>query len=302
MSSLAVPEGATIVVGVGYLGRRVLADAAVAPAVGLSRSAKGAGIVNLDLDAGLPLPFALPRRYRVLYTVPPAATGSGDARLQRLLDALDPDPECFVYVSTTGVYGDRAGAMVDEDTPIDPATGRANRRVAAERLLRDWAGQRDLRLCVLRVPGIYGPGRLGLERIAAGEPILREADANPGNRIHVDDLEACCVAALTKHSAAGVFNVGDGDFRSPTAFTREVARQAGLPAPPQITRKDAERQFTPMRLSFLSESRRIDTRRMREVLGAHPRYANPEDGIRASLEAESRENKKGSEPFSGNGL
>jgi nucleoside-diphosphate-sugar epimerase len=286
MTHRALPDDAILVVGAGYLGRRVLRSQAIGTATGLGRSAAGPDDVSWDLDGDEPLSLALPDRYRVLYTVPPAATADGDARLQRLLGALEPPPASFVYISTTGVYGDHGGAVVDETTPIDPETTRATRRVAAEDLLQRWAQQCGTRLCVLRVPGIYGPGRLGTERIAAGEAVLRESDANPGNRIHVDDLAACCIAALTKPKAAGIFNVGDGDHRSSTWFTREVARQAGLPAPPEIGREQAARQFSAMRMSFLSESRRVNTRRMREVLGVVPRYADPVDGIRASLEEE----------------
>jgi len=289
MTRSRLPDGATLVVGAGYLGRRVLHAEGLGTAIGLGRSAAEAGGVGWDLDANDPLPLALPARYRVLYTVPPVSTAAGDARLQRLLDTLLPPPESFVYISTTGVYGDRRGDVVDEATPIDPETTRATRRVAAESLLQRWARHTGTRLCVLRVPGIYGPGRLGTERIAAGEPVLREAEANPGNRIHVDDLAACCVAALREPEAAGIFNVGDGDHRSSTWFTREVARQAGLPAPPEISRAEAASRFSPMRLSFLSESRRVDTRRMREVLGVVPRYADPAAGIHASLEEERRE-------------
>jgi len=120
----------------------------------------------------------------------------------------------------------------------------------------------------------------------AGMPVLAEDSTNPGNRIHVDDLADCCVAALEPGVPAGIFNVGDGDHRSATWFTNEVARQAGLSRPPEISREAAAKEFSPMRLSFLSESRRVDTSKMRRVLGVTPRYANPEDGIRASLEAE----------------
>lgn len=272
-------------VGTGYVGRRVLESAAKGTAIGLSRSADPTLETQeiYDLDEGGPLPLSLPERYRILYTVPPAQTAASDVRLERLLAALEPAPAAFVYVGTTGVYGDRGGAVVDEHTPVAPGTVRAERRVAAERLLESWCGERGVRLAILRVPGIYGPGRLGLERLRAGMPVIREAETHPGNRIHVDDLVTCCRAALDLDAAAGIFNVGDGDPRSSTWFVREVARQCGLPKPPQISRAEAGRVFSPERLSFVSEARRVDTRRMRDVLGVTPRYGNAEDGIRASL-------------------
>ena len=91
------------------------------------------------------------------------------------------------------------------------------------------------------------------------------------------------LAALAANTPAGIYNVGDGDHRSGTWFTNEVARQAGLPPPPAISLADAQQTFSPMRLSFLSESRVVDTTKMRDVLGVTPKYGNPADGIAASL-------------------
>ena len=150
-------------------------------------------------------------------------------------------------------------------------------------MLSEWARSNACDLVILRAPGIYGPGRLGLDRIEAGRPIIRETDANPGNRIHVDDLAACCVVALTSGGPAGIYNVGDGDHSSGTWFTKTVAHLAGLDRPPEISRKTAEQTFSRGRLSFLSESRRVDTTRMRETLKFEPRYCDPTDGILASL-------------------
>lgn len=279
------PTPTTLVVGTGYVGRRVLESLADGEVIGLSRSALTTSkpVVLLDLDVDSSLPLLLPADYRVLYTVAPSTEADQDVRLQRFIDSLDKAPQAFVYISTTGVYGDRDGECVYENAEPAPLTPRASRRVAAERLLQDWSQAHSVRLVILRAPGIYGPGRLGLGRLRSGEPLLNEADANPGNRIHADDLAACCIAALTDNTAQGVFNVGDGDERSSTWFASEVARQAGLPAPPTISRARAEATFSARRLSFLRESRRVATNRMRDVLGVTPTYANAEDGIRASL-------------------
>lgn len=278
----------TLIVGTGYVGRRVLETLDNGEVIGLSRSAlttdKPVLLFDLDVDKGLPL--SLPDNYCVLYTVAPATDSAHDVRLSRFLAGLDKPPLAFVYISTTGVYGDRGGARVAEDVAPKPLTARARRRVAAERALSEWSDELGVRLVILRAPGIYGPGRLGLGRIRTGEPLLHEAAANPGNRIHADDLARCCVAALTDTTARGVFNVGDGDERTSTWFAGEVARLAGLEAPPTISRDQAEATFSAQRLSFLRESRRVDTRRMREILGITPRYRNAEDGIRASLIAE----------------
>lgn len=282
------PTTTTLVVGTGYVGRRVLESLDEGEVIGLSRSALTTTrpVVLLDLDADASLPLPLPADYRVLYTVAPPLDVDEDSRLSRFLAGLDKPPTAFVYISTTGVYGDRGGALVNEDAEPAPLTPRARRRVAAERLLQEWSETHAVRLVILRAPGIYGPGRLGLERIRSAVPLLREADANPGNRIHADDLASCCIAALTDTAARGVFNVGDGDERTSTWFASEVARQAGLDAPPTVSRAEAENLFSERRMSFLRESRRIDTSRMRESLGVTPKYTNAEDGIRASLFAE----------------
>jgi nucleoside-diphosphate-sugar epimerase len=269
----------TLIAGTGYTGRRVLVR--VPDAVGLSRSPVDTTnpFHQYDFDAPGPFPVAPPDDFAVLYTCPP--DGDTDQRLRRFLDALPATPARFVYLGTTGVYGDCHGAVVTEEAPVNPDSRMSRPRVDAELLLTGWAESNHVALVILRVPGIYGPGRLGVDRIRAGKPVLNEADANPGNRIHVDDLATCCIAALADDVPPGIYNVGDGDHRSSTWFADEVARQANLPEPSKISRAEAEEEFSPMRLAFLSSSRRVDVTRMREVLGVTPR--TPEEGIRDSL-------------------
>ena len=269
----------TLVAGTGYTGRRVLERLPADQALGLSRSAidTDRAFSIVDFDTLETLPVELPEDYAVLYTCPP--DGATDQRLRRFVATLPNEPLRFVYISTTGVYGDCLGAVVNEDTPVNPGSRMSKPRVDAEDFLRAWTD----RLVILRVPGIYGPGRLGVERLEAGEAWLRESEANPGNRIHVDDLVACCLAALSPETPTGVYNVGDGDYRSATWFAGEVARQAGLPPPREVSRARAAQEFSPMRLAFLASSRKVDTTKMREVLGITPR--TPEEGILQSLRA-----------------
>ena len=271
----------TLVAGTGYTGRRVLERLPASDAVGLSRSpidtTRSFHVVDFDALESLPLPLS--GSFAVLYTCPPGP--DGDARLSRFLAALSPAPARFVYISTTGVYGDCRGAIVTEESPVNPENRMAKPRVAAETTLAKWAAENVCDLVILRVPGIYGPGRLGIERIRDGGASIAADEASPGNRIHVDDLASCCIAALDTRTPAGIYNVGDGDHRSATWFADEVARQAGLPEPRKISRKQAQEEFSPMRLAFLASSRVVDTTKMREVLRVDPR--SPEDGIRDSL-------------------
>ena len=269
----------TLVAGTGYTGKRVLERLPADSVAGLSRTQieTDRPFHRYDFDAPGAWPVDLPQRYAVLYTCPPG--GEDDERLRSFLRALPHAPSRFIYISTTGVYGDHQGAVVTEESAVNPKSPMSKPRVVAETLLQHAASEQAFDLLVLRVPGIYGPGRLGIDRLKEGGAVLREQDASPGNRIHVDDLASCCVAALD--APAGIYNVGDGDHRSSTWFSDEVARQAGLPEARKITRAEAEEEFSAMRLAFLSSSRRVDTTKMREVLGITPR--TPEEGIRDSL-------------------
>ncbi len=285
-----------LIVGCGYTGRRlarglqahwqVWATArTAAAAAGLE--AEGIRTVRADLDAAPP-PGCLERLAdgaAIAYLAPPPDGGTDDPRLGNLLAALgSARPAALLYMSTTGVYGDTRGGTVTEDSPLAPSNDRSRRRVAAEAAAQAWCAARGVRCVVLRVPGIYGPGRLPLDRLQRGEPALRPEDAGPGNRIHVDDLVAACVAALER-PVRGAFNVSDGNPATTTEFLQRTAAIAGLPTPPLVALADAAGRISPGMLAFLRESRRVDNRRMRDELGVVPRYANLDDGISASLAA-----------------
>ena len=282
-----------VIAGCGYLGAR-LARAlrpgcevvALARSPSPSLAAAGVRVVQADFDAA-----TLPREAleaidsaALCYLAPPAESGVVDTRMTRFLAALDRrQPRVFVYMSTTGVYGDTGGQLVDEDAPVAPQQDRSRRRVSAEQQVREWCASRGIRWSILRVPGIYGPGRLPLDRLQRDEPTLRPEEAGPGNRIHVDDLVRVCVAVV-RSDTCGVLNVGDGNHASTTEYLQAVARCAGLPQPRLVSRAQAQREISPGMLAFLLESRRIDNRRMLAVPGLELRYGALEDGIRASLE------------------
>ncbi|WP_291270691.1 NAD-dependent epimerase/dehydratase family protein [Geothrix sp.] len=245
-------------------------------------SAGGLQVQALDLDA--PGAFEPPRDLEsVLYLAPPPGQGEGDPRFQRFLAGLGGvRPKVLVYLSTTGVYGDAQGQAVDEATPPAPGDAAGRRRLAAEQAAFAWGAERGVRGVALRVAGIYGPGRLPLERLRSGEPVLRPEDSGPGNRIQVEDLVAACLAALDR-PVAGAVNVTDGDPRSIGAFLELVARLAGLPAPRRVTLAEARRELSPGMLAFLQASRKVLNRRLVEDLGVTLRYADPETGVRESL-------------------
>jgi nucleoside-diphosphate-sugar epimerase len=300
---MTAPFLSCLIVGCGYVGTRLARlEAARRPVLALVRTAAreaglaAAGLSSLcvDLDATDPEPrpslVAAATGAAIVYLVPPPERGTTDARLESFLRQLDgASPAAFVYISTTGVYGDSAGAVVDESSPVAPGNERARRRVAAENTASSWCAARGIRCVILRVPGIYGPHRLPLERLARGEPALRPEEAGPGNRIHVDDLVACIVTAIDDPAARAAYNVTDGDHSSTTLYLQETAAAAGLPAPQLITRAEAVRRISPGMLAFLLESRRVSNARMLGELGVRLRYPSMRAGVLASLEEMRRE-------------
>ena len=288
---MALDPQSVSIVGCGYTGlrlaRRWLAVGArvrgfaTRPESLRRIAATGAEALALDLDAAIDT-----RAFNgelVYYCVPPSAR-EGDPRLDRFLAAATGLPKRLVYLSTTGVYGDRAGSRVDEDTPPDPLTERAVRRLAAETALRAWAKARGVSWCVLRVSGIYGPGRLPLDRLRRGVPAVVPGESAPGNRIHVADLVSTCVAAgMVAAADRRIYNVADGNDASATEFLQRVAAIAGLPPPPLVSRSQAMKELPAASLSFLAESRRIDNRRMIAELGVSLKFADLDAGIGASL-------------------
>lgn len=282
---------AHFIIGSGDIGRRVaeLCRARGLAVGALARSDEsaarlaeaGVAVVRGDLDrpeslAALPVGGAV-----VHYFAPPATRDEGDSRMGAFT-ARAPLPRKVVYISTTGVYGDRGGDRVDEDTPPAPVTDRARRRLDAEQTLRAWGRDRNVPVVVLRVAGIYGPGRWPLDRLRRGEPVVRAEECGYTNRIHADDLAAICLAAADRGAADRIYNVSDGQDSTMTAYFHAVADRFGIPRPPELTMAQAREQLSPMLLSYLGESRRLDNRRLLHELGVTLRYRSLAEGLAAA--------------------
>jgi nucleoside-diphosphate-sugar epimerase len=285
------------IAGCGYTGlkvaRRELERGARVQA--LARSPAGAerlrtaGIEPLagDLDDRASLAALSLDGVLIYYFVPPPAYGVDDPRLRALLDAIGPHarPRRVVLLSTTGIYGDCGGMWIDEERPPNPQTDRARRRLAAEQQLYAWAHTCDVPFAILRVAGIYGPGRLPIERLKQGSPVLREVESPWSNRVHVDDLAAACLAAADHDGSGRVYNISDGHPTTMTDYFNRVADACGLSRPPETSMAQARTALSAEMLSYLSESRRIDNTRMRTELGVALRYPTLADGLRACTEA-----------------
>lgn len=218
----------------------------------------------------------------VLHSAPPPNEGEGDPRTKRLLATLARArslPRHLIYISTSGVYGHCGGEVVRESRPCRASTARARRRVAAESLLRRSA----VRVSILRAPGIYAADRLPLERVRRGDPVLNADEDVFTNHIHAEDLAAACIAALERGGVNRCYNVCDDSAERMGDWFDKLADAFGLPRPPRMARAEIRTRLSPMLLSFMSESRRLDNTRMKRELKLRLRYPTIDAGIKAAL-------------------
>lgn len=221
----------------------------------------------------------------VLHFAPPPEHGKLDTRTRHLISALQRGkilPRRLVYISTSGVYSDCAGAWVRETRVATPRTGRAWRRVDAERQLRRWGTRGGPVVSILRAPGIYAAERLPVERIRRGDPVLRDEDDVFTNHIHADDLARCALAALRRGRPNRVYHASD-DSANPGLKMAEwfdaVADAYALPRPRRVSRAQAALELSPLTLSFMSESRRLDNDRIKRELRVRLRYPTVSAGL-----------------------
>lgn len=248
--------------------------------------ASGVELIEGDLDDAGSLASLAGRAERIAHLAPPAAKGSvDDARTRNLIAALAPRgrgamlPQRFVYLSTSGVYGNCAGEWVEETRAPKPQTDRARRRLDAEHALGEWGERNKIEIVILRAPGIYASNRLPLDRLIRGTPALTAEEDVYTNHIHADDLAAIVAAALEVKRVRGIYNAGDDGPMKMGDFFDLVADRVGLNRPPRVSREEAVRRVPREMLSFMSESRRLVNRRMKEDLGVRLRYPTVADGI-----------------------
>jgi nucleoside-diphosphate-sugar epimerase len=263
-------------------GRQVTATAHSAESVpDLERA--GMQVVVADFDNRDALPLLDLSGQQVFYFMPPQGGGTLDARMANFCRQLTSEncPRRLVYISTSGVYGDCGGRLVTEETPVNPQTSRAKRRVSAEQQLSEKAAELGFALIILRVTGIYGPGRLPLAQLKKGHQVLRPEDASPTNRIHSLDLVRICLAAMERAESGDIFNVCDGQESSMSDYFKAVADLYELPRPQELSWEEAEQRMNPLTLSFLKESRRMSPGKLLNKLNLCLHYPTLEEGLEA---------------------
>jgi len=187
------------------------------------------------------------------------------------------------YVSTTGVYGDRGGAEVDEGTEPAPGQDRSRRRLAAEEAWRQAA--QGVALDLMRAGGIYGPGRSAFDDLRAGHARCVVKPGHAFSRIHRDDIAQAACAAIAQDVRPGVrvLHLVDDEAAESAVVVEEAARLLGVPPPPAVAFEDARARMSPMALSFWSENRRVANARTKAALGIAWRYPTYREGLRAIL-------------------
>ncbi len=291
-----------VIAGCGDVGLRLIAGqfARHGDRIGVVASARrdsqlaairalGARPLNCDLEIARDRARLASLGRHVVYLAPPPGPGEQDRCMRGFAAALAAvaarqrtrgAPTIYqgswtpklVYASTSGVYGDCGGALIDESRPVAPASDRARSRVAAEREVRALARRGVARSMILRVPGIYAAERLPLARIAGGLPAIVAEQDGYTNHIHADDLALIAWVALFRGRAGRVYHASDSAHLKMGEWFDRLADAANLPRPPRLTRDQVRSSVSPMMWSFMRESRRLDNTRLLQELRVRLRY------------------------------
>lgn len=265
-----------LIIGQGYSGSEVARQARASglEVLTTTRRAPGPGQIAFS-EAGA----ALSRATHLLMTAPPDQ--AGDPFLLAHGPALPGRLAWAGYLSTTGVYGDRDGGMVDEATPPAPGQPRSIRRLAAEEAWRA-AAEGRFALDIMRVAGIYGPGRSVLDDLRAGQGRRVIKPGHAFGRIHVQDIAHAVLAAIARPPAAQrVLNLTDDEPAASADVMEYAAGLLGMPAPPAIPFEQAAARMSPMGLSFWQENRRVANAATKAALGIAWRYPSYREGLAA---------------------
>ncbi len=275
-------------VGLGYTGLAV-ARAVLAAGDAVSGTVRGAiepaddGIVRSNFAHAH---GAIASATHLLCTAPPDA--SGDPVLSRYRYTIEMAPQLvwIGYLSTTGVYGNRNGAWVDEQTVPAPTSDRGRRRLAAEEAWRLLAGR--CAVDVFRLAGIYGPQRSVFDDLRAGTARRVSKPGHSFGRIHRDDIVRAVVAAMRQHRAAGarVLNLADDEPAESSDVVAEAARLLGVATPDPIPFEQALATMSPMARSFWAEHRTVSSQQTQQALGLRWLYPSYREGLRAILAEE----------------
>jgi nucleoside-diphosphate-sugar epimerase len=218
----------------------------------------------------------------VLVSAPPGGDGDPVLNLHRGDLASLPAQTWIGYLSTTGVYGDRNGGNVDEDSELLPSGKRGRRRVAAEKAWFDLGARHDLCVQSFRLAGIYGPGRNALETVRSGRARRIVKPGQVFSRIHVEDIAQTVLASIARPHAGAAYNVCDDDAAPPQDVIAYACGLLGMDPPAEENFETAV--LSPMAVSFYEDNKRVENTRIKRELGVNLRYNSYQAGLQALLD------------------
>jgi len=236
---------------------------------------------QIDLDENNTMPDMDTLNSHVIYLIPPSNKFINDNRINHFLASLDTSkpPKQIVLISTTGVYGDCSDNWIDESRAANPDTERGYRRLSVENQLQAFCEKQGIQYIILRVPGIYGPDKLPLQRLLDHKPILKLSESPWSNRIHVDDLIQACICSIDYSGDHHIFNISDNEPSSMSDYFIQVARSRGIEEPPQLSMNECKKLFSDNMMSYLRESKKIDNSLMTRELGVNLQYPTLKEGL-----------------------
>ena len=239
----------------------------------------GIAVFAFDRDHSLPV-GALAGTTHLLSTVPPDELGDP------VLEAIgELGLDWAGYLSTTGIYGDHGGGVVDETTPPNPAGERSKRRLEAE---KEWLAS-GLPVHVFRLAGIYGPGRSAIDSVRAGSARRIVKPGQVFGRIHVDDIAQVVRASMARPRPGAVYNVADDDPAPPQDVILHACRLLGIDPPPELPWDQAEATLSPMARSFFADNKRVANDLIKTELGVTLAYPSYREGLAAIVAATGRD-------------
>jgi len=249
---------------------------------GTSRNPQEPHCLCFNRDQPLP-PETFTGITHILISIPPEDSGDPVLNLHGEDIAALPDLVWLGYLSTTGVYGNRAGAWVDERSDLNPTGARGRRRVAAEAAWQNLWRRRGVPVHIFRLAAIYGPGRSPFDALRAGTARRIDKPGQVFSRIHVDDLASVLIGSITRPRPGAIYNVCDDEPAAPEAVIAHAASLLRLPAPPLVP--FAAAGLSAMATSFWDDNKRVSNRLFKEELGVVLRHPNYRAGLAAILAA-----------------
>ena len=281
-----------ILAGSGYLGDNIIDlldemdHSYLITEISRSKKNRDGNIQSIqhDIDSSIRLDLDL-EGSKIIYMAPPDTSSDGDLRIAKFIDTISKyNIARFIYISTSGVYGNCHGNKVNELVRVNPITDRAMRRVDAENKLIGFGRDNNVEILILRVPGIYGKNRLPIKRIIDREPLIEKAQSRTTNLIHVQDLSRIVIKSLEiEIKETEIINVSDGTAVKTTEYYEKIYDALEINLPRYISYEEAKKIYDEKRLSFLNESRVLDTTKMGKIFPGCIKYTKLTEGIKASL-------------------